>query len=240
MDLAEKISDWIRQQVTAAGKKGVVVGLSGGIDSAVVGVLAKKAMRDNVIGLILPCGNDAMDEELAAKLADRFRIKTQTADLYDIYTRLCAHFTGGTAVARANLKPRLRMMALYYFANTLDYLVAGTGNKSELIIGYFTKYGDGGCDILPLAGLLKTEVRKLAKDLHIPGEIIKRPPSAGLWEGQTDEDEIGISYKELDSCLIALEKGKRTDSKNRNLAKVKLMVKNSQHKRKKIPIFQKT
>lgn len=157
MDLAEKIKDWTRQHVWATGKKGIVFGLSGGIVSAVVAVLAKKALKDNVTGLILPCGDDAMDEELAVKLANKLRIKTQKVVLSDIYTRLCAIFPGGTTVACVNLKPRLRMMAPYCFANTLDYLVAGTGNKSELMIGYFTKHGGGGYDILPLGGLLKTE-----------------------------------------------------------------------------------
>ena len=113
----------------------------------------------------------------------------------------------GNDLAKANLKPRLRMMILYYFANSQDYLVAGTGNKSELCVGYFTKYGDGGVDILPLGGLLKTEVRKLAKELGIPKEIIDRTPSAGLWKDQTDEGEMGMSYEDLDFCLEAIEKG---------------------------------
>jgi NAD+ synthase len=104
-------------------------------------------------------------------------------------------------LAIANLKPRLRMLTLYYFANKLNYLVVGTGNKSELTMGYFTKYGDGGVDILPLGDLLKSEVKQLAVELNVPHEIINKAPSAGLWAGQTDEGEMGITYAELDKIL---------------------------------------
>jgi len=107
------------------------------------------------------------------------------------------------------------------------------------MIGYFTKYGDGGCDILPLGGLLKTEVRRLAVELQIPQDIIKRLPTAGLWEGQTDEGEIGISYKELDTCLDAFEHGRKPKINDENLEKIKTMIKSSRHKRNKIPIFEK-
>jgi len=150
--------------------------------------------------------------------------------LSDIYSE-------GSDIAKANLKPRLRMTALYYFANTLDYLVAGTGNKSELCVGYFTKYGDGGVDILPLGGLLKTEVRKLAKDLEIPKEIIDRSPSAGLWHNQTDEADMGITYEELDKNIKLLEKKQIESTEEREILKVKRMIKDSQHKRLKVPIF---
>jgi NAD+ synthase len=114
------------------------------------------------------------------------------------------------SLATANLKPRLRMATLYYYANKLNYLVIGTGNRSELAMGYFTKYGDGGVDLLPLGNLLKTKVRELAKELKVPQEIIDRPPSAGLWHGQTDEGEMGISYAELDNILCGNLKGINT------------------------------
>jgi NAD+ synthase len=239
MKLANSMSDWIKERVRKANKKGIIVGLSGGIDSAVTAVLSKRALGDNVLGLILPCESHTKDEELALKVARKFNIRVKKTDLTDAYRKICCTFSGAKRVAKANLKPRLRMMTLYYLANSLNYLVAGTGNKSELMIGYFTKYGDGGCDILPLGGLLKTEVRKLAEELRIPAEIIQRAPTAGLWEGQTDEGEIGLSYKELDNCLQALEKGKTPKLKNKKLAKIKSMIKNSKHKRDKIPVFKK-
>jgi len=239
MKLSKEISEWIKGQVRKAHKKGIVLGLSGGIDSALTAVLSKKAMREHVIGLILPCESHPKDKELALKVARKFNIRVKEIDLKNIYKKFCEIFPDASRLARANLKPRLRMAILYTFANTLDYLVAGTGNKSELTIGYFTKYGDGGCDILPIGGLLKTDVRKMAKELCIPPEIIKRPPTAGLWEGQTDEGEIGISYKELDSCLDAFEQGRSPKIDNRNLEKIKLMIRSSKHKRNKIPTFKK-
>ncbi len=237
--VAEEISGWIKQQVIAAGKKGVAIGLSGGMDSAVTAALAAKALQGKVLGLILPCGNDTRDEELAISVAHKFSISVHRVDLYNAYNKLCENFVGTDQSSAANLKARLRMSTLYYFANILNYLVAGTINKSELMTGYFTKYGDGGCDILPLGGLLKREVRELAQNLHIPEEIIERTPGAGLWESQTEKDEIRICSEELDSCLTTLEKGSKPDSENKNLAKVELMVKNSQHKRNETPVFQK-
>lgn len=239
MNLAQDISDWIKRQVKSAGKKGIVLGLSGGIDSSVVAALSKKALGDNVLGLILPCNSNVVDEEFALKLARKFDINTKRIPLNNIFNGLISMLPEGNNIAKANLKPRLRMIVLYYFANTLDYLVAGTGNKSELSVDYFTKYGDGGCDILPLGRLLKIEVRKLAEELGVLKEIIERPPSAGLWEGQSDEDEMGICYKDLDNCLKAIEEKREYEVEAIILEKTKVMVRNSRHKREKLPVFNK-
>lgn len=239
MELSKQISNWIKQQVKKAGKKGVVIGLSGGIDSSVTAVLAKKALGDYVLGLILPCASNPRDEKIARKLTKKFDIKLQKIDLTHIYKRFEQVYPNAGYLAKANLKPRLRMVTLYYLANSLDYLVAGTGNKSELMIGYFTKYGDGGCDILPLGDLLKTEVRKLARELEIPDEIIKRTPTAGLWDGQTDEGEMGMSYRDLDRCLQAIGRGRLSKVKQQVLLKTKTMIIKSKHKRNALPIFKK-
>lgn len=237
MKLSEEIAKWIREQVQKANKTGVVLGLSGGIDSSCVAVLSKKALGSNVLGLILPCNSNTTDEELALRVARKFGIKTRRISLSNIFNGLLSMCIEGSDIAKANLKPRLRMAVLYYFANTLDYLVAGTGNKSELCVGYFTKYGDGGVDILPLGGLLKTEVRKLAEELEIPKGVIGRPPSAGLWHNQTDEDELGITYSELDRIINALQEKQIKGIETEKLLKVKRMIKDSHHKRVRIPIF---
>ncbi|NQU94608.1 MAG: NAD(+) synthase [Candidatus Omnitrophica bacterium] len=237
MKLSDEIAAWIKKQVKNAGKKGIVLGLSGGIDSACVAALSKLALGDNVLGLILPCKSNSLDAELALKTAKQFNIKTKAVTLDTLYEEVVKIDPEAKDLAKANLKPRLRMLALYYYANTLDYLVAGTGNKSELLIGYFTKYGDGGSDILPIGGLLKTEVKKLAAELRVPSEIIKRPPSAGLWEGQTDEGEIGVTYEELDKAIAAIEEKKIKDIDKATLSKVKKMMENSAHKRVCAPIF---
>ncbi len=237
MGLSKEIANWIKEQVEKANKKGVVVGLSGGVDSAAVAVLSKKALGQNVLGLLLPCKSSPQDEKLALKVAEKFDIRTEKVVLDDVFDKLVQTCIESNNMAKANLKPRLRMSILYYFANTLNYLVAGTGNKSEFLVGYFTKHGDGGVDILPLGGLLKTEVRELAKDLGIPDEIINRVPSAGLWDGQTDEGEMGITYEELDKVIKALEKGQIKDIDENSLLKVKKMMRDSEHKRAKVPIF---
>ena len=237
MKLSEEIANWIKERLEKSGKKGIVFGLSGGLDSAVLANLVKMAAGDNVLGLILPCKSNSEDRELAMKAAEGAGIETKEVPLDGVFDELVGARRNANNPAKANLKPRLRMAVLYYFANTLDYLVAGAGNKSELTIGYFTKYGDGAVDILPLGGLLKEEVRELAKKLGVPGEIIKRPPSAGLWQGQTDEAEIGLTYDELDSAIAAIEKNKTQGIDEKTLDKVKKLIEKSEHKRVKIPIF---
>lgn len=239
MKLADKITEWIKEHVHSADKKGVIFGLSGGIDSAVVAGLAKRSLGDNVLGLILPCKSSSEDEKFALSIAKKFDIKTEKVILDETYDALIRAYPEGNDLAKANLKPRLRMLTLYYFANTLDHIVAGTGNKSELMVGYFTKHGDGGVDILPLGDLLKTEVRELAKELGVPEEIIKRPPTAGLWEGQTDETELGITYDDLDRTLIAIEHKNESGVDKKMLSKVKSLIEASVHKRANLPIFKK-
>lgn len=238
MRLSEQMIKWIHSQVKDAGKKGIVLGLSGGIDSAVVAVLAVKALgRNRVLGVILPCESHSQDEKYALMLAKKFRIKTKKVLLDKVFGSFLRSLPRGNALAKVNLKPRLRMCALYYFAHALNYLVAGTGNKSELAVGYFTKHGDGGVDILPLGELLKTDVRILARELNIPEEIIKRPPSAGLWKAQTDEVEMGITYSELDNIITAIEKKSVKSIPRKKMEKVVRMMKNSDHKRAKTPVF---
>ena len=235
--LIGRIVRWIKLKIKEAGSKGGIIGLSGGIDSSVVACLAEKALGSKVLGLIMPCYNCPQDEEYALLIAKRLKIKFQRVCLDSIYDSFCQVLPSGDKVSLTNLKPRLRMAILYYFANNLNYLVLGTGNKSEIMVGYFTKYGDGAADLLPLGGLLKSEVRKLAEELKIPPAIIKRIPSAGLWEGQTDEGEMGISYERLDQTLLILEKKKKTTVCSEDQQKVQILMEKSEHKRSPIPIF---
>jgi NAD+ synthase len=228
----DKLVTWLRDYAVAAGAHGYTVGLSGGIDSACTAVLCQRAMGDHLLGVLMPCHSSPQDAEMASLLADTFGIQAVTVPLESTYDALLGALPTGTSpLAQANIKPRLRMTTLYALAQTHDYLVAGTGNRSELEVGYFTKYGDGGVDVEPLAELYKVQVRQLARDLGIPQPIIDRPPSAGLWEGQTDEEEMGITYDALDAALAAIavdETGKHDPTL---LARVEQMIASSAHKR---------
>lgn len=209
--LAEELVTWIREQVKAAGGKGVVVGMSGGLDSSVVAVLCQRAFSQNTLGVMMSCYSQPEDKAHALAVATKFSIPTTEVVLDDIFSVLLQALPGYQAdlelsrLAQANLKVRLRMLTLYYIANQLRYMVAGSSNRSEISVGYFTKYGDGGVDIMPLGNLVKGQVRELASFLGIPQPIIEKPPSAGLWKGQTDEGELGFSYDELDRFLLTGE-----------------------------------
>ena len=233
----EQVVKWLREKVEESGAKGLVSGLSGGIDSACVAVLSHKAFEQNHLALFLDCESSERDREDAKKVARKFDLKLEEVNLTPVYKKLLEILPKGTPLAKANLKPRLRMITLYYFANSLNYLVVGTGNKSELKVGYFTKYGDGGVDLLPLGDLYKSQVRELAYYLGIPEEVIKKPPSAGLWAGQTDEEEMGISYEELDEILASLDKGVIEGLDSEKVKKVRSMMEASQHKLELPPIF---
>ncbi|MBM3154582.1 MAG: NAD(+) synthase [Chloroflexi bacterium] len=229
--LARKITSWIKDTVSAAGGKGVVVGLSGGVDSAVVAVLCKRAFADSTLGVIMPCHSDETDRGHAELFAKKFGIPVEVVILDDVYDSLLralpvsGYDEATRRLAEANIKPRLRMITLYYFANRLNYMVVGTSNRSELAVGYFTKYGDGGSDLVPLGSLVKQQVRDLAAYLDVPQEIIDKPPSGGLWWGQTDEGEMGLTYGELDRYLLT---GEAQESVKR---KIDSMMQESAHKR---------
>ncbi len=204
----ERLSEWIRAHVAEAGRTAAVVGLSGGIDSATVAALAKRALGDEVYGVIMPCESDPADAEDARVAAEALGVSYRVVDLgpaFQVLREQLALPPNMPRLAIANLKPRLRMITLYAEAAWRNALVLGTGNRSELEIGYFTKYGDGGVDLLPIGGFLKHEVRALARELGVPARIVDRQPSAGLWEGQTDESEMGMTYQELDAYLASGE-----------------------------------
>jgi NAD+ synthase len=214
-DRASKIAAWLHERMHAAGARGFVVGLSGGIDSAVVVRLCQMAVHSHILGVLLPCYSQPQDEEDAHLVAKAFGIPTVRVPLerpYDaLQESLHAAIKGlphevhvvdiKQQLPEANIKPRLRMSTLYFIANSLNYLVVGTGNRSEITLGYYTKYGDGGVDLLPIGGLLKSEVRQLAREIGVPAAVIDKAPSAGLWIGQTDEAEMGFTYDALEKYL---------------------------------------
>jgi NAD+ synthase len=221
MARAEQIADWLRERARAAGADGFVFGLSGGIDSAVVARLCQMATPGHVLGVMLPCYSQAQDEQDALLVANEFKIPAVKVDLSQTFDALSSALDNALTeqhpkytvnvvdikqrLPRANIKPRLRMTSLYYAGNALNYLVAGTGNRSEITLGYYTKYGDGGVDVLPIGDLLKSEVRALAREIGVPEPVITKPPTAGLWPGQTDEAEMGFSYETLEDYLNGKE-----------------------------------
>lgn len=235
--LAGRISIWIKSRVDAAKADGVVFGLSGGIDSAVAAILAKMAVGRKALGLLLPCHSSPESAEHAILVARMFSIDTVTVDLTSVHDEMVRQLPEGEGMALVNIRPRLRMTVLYYYANLYNKLVLGTSNKTEMMIGYFTKWGDGGSDILPIAGLYKTQIRKLAQEIDMPKEILDKPPTADLWAGQTDEQELGLKYDELDAILPAIESGKVGGLDPDKVAKVKRLITLSEHKRKFAPVF---
>lgn len=218
--------------------------MSGGIDSSLTTVLAVKALgNQQVFGLILPDSSvtPKTDTKNAIDLAKSLRIKYKVVELNKIKKQI-VNGLPKNKMARANLLVRLRMLLLYYYATVMNRLVLGTGDKSEMMLGYFTKYGDGGADLFPIADLYKTEVRSLAQYLGIPATIIDKKSSARLWKGQTTEGEIGIKYEEIDKILEQIEDGSihltsTSDKLNENnVSKIKSMLEKNEHKQDMPPI----
>jgi NAD+ synthase len=244
----DRLVQWLERQLAVSNARGFVVGLSGGVDSAVVARLCQLARDQDTLCVLLPCHSDPQDEADATLVADHFRLPTVRVDLarpYDALLEAGREALGAlhrseehppddlrARLPIANVKPRLRMTTLYFVANSFNYLVAGTGNRSELAIGYFTKYGDGGVDLLPIGHLVKSQVRALARELGVPERVIEKPPSAGLWLGQTDEEEMGFTYADLERYL---QEGPQSVAPAVAL-KIERLARASEHKRKALPV----
>ncbi len=243
------IQDFIKTRVTEASVNGVVMGLSGGIDSAVVVTLATKALGAKKVFPIFLRNSNSLETDIKdiKILCKQLNLKLNQFDIQNVIDQLAVTIDEkevSSELAWMNVKPRLLQTYLYFFANKKEYLVCGAGNKSELMIGYFTKYGDGGVDILPIGDVYKTHVFQLAKHLKLPKSFLNKPPSAGLSEGQTDEAEIGMSYAELDSILYGLELfqteeqiHEHTKISLSDIKKIRRMIYRSEHKRRGPIIF---
>jgi len=206
-----RIKRFIRDYVDKCGAEGVVLGVSGGLDSCITAALASLSLGGRkVLGIVMPEEEtyNATDIQHAKLLAKKFGFDLQIVDIsstlkacfqslpiYDATDKLC----------KGNVKARIRMVCLYYYANKLHRLVCGTSDKSETMMGYFTKWGDGAADISPIMDLYKTQVRQLALHIGVPAEIVAKPPSPGLWSSQLAEEELGIKYETLDLILFGLE-----------------------------------
>jgi len=243
-----KITSFIRNIFRDSKAKGIVVGLSGGIDSSTTAALCTRAVgKENVIGFILPCYSEESDQDDALLLIKYLGIQYKIIDvskIYDTYLELVLEAQDVKELAKANLKPRIRMSTLYFFANQMNYLVAGTTNKSEQLLGYFTKYGDVA-DFYAIKHLYKKYVRLIAQFLRIPPKIIQRTSTAGLWEGQTTEGEISeqlgfsITYKELDDMLEHLEK-QDFDTSDESYQRLFALVQKNTHKSQLAPALEGT
>ena len=239
---ADVIKSFISFRVNEAKAKGVVIGLSGGLDSAVTTKMCVEALgKEKVFCFLLPTENTPKeDTEDALEFAKSLGVKYRIIDISGIVKKIASTIHNKMKKKEmGNIHARTRMIVLYYFANKNNYLGVGSGNKTELLMGYFTKYGDGACDIMPLGDLYKTHVRELAKHLKIPEKIINKTPRAGLWKGQTDESELGIKYEILDQILYGMEKGLKNNEIVKSVGveisevkRIKNIVNSTKHKRK--------
>ena len=240
---AEKIATWIKERVEQAHRKGVVLGMSGGVDCCVTARLCQVAGVD-VHLILMPYGDDmknSRSSEHSKLLIEKFNFSYHVFDIKpavdaltirdDLFCRDVARNV--STLARANIRPRVRMTYFYQFAQLNDRFVIGTSNFSERLVGYFTKWGDGACDLNPLAKLVKHEVYTLARYLDVPPEIINKKPSAGLWDGQTDEDELGMNYAQIDAYIINGTSGNQEI--DRKIEEKRAM---SAHKLTQIPVFE--
>lgn len=232
--IASQITKFIRNEVSNRKSSGVVIGISGGIDSAVTAALAVRALgREKVFGLILPDSSvtPEIDIRHAIGLAKWLGINYKSIELKEVKIQLLRNLPKDK-LAGGNLLVRLRMTILYYYAAILNGLVLGTGDKSEIALGYFTKYGDGAADLFPIADVYKTQVRSLARYLSIPSDIINKKSSARLWKGHTAEGELGLSYDEVDLILENLKNISRIREPNlrKKIVKVKQLIHKNKHK----------
>lgn len=230
MEYLNQIQNWIKESVLNSNAKGVIIGISGGIDSALVAYLAKKAFPNNSLGILMPINLErSFDLEDGLELVQKINLNYQIIDLQKEYIELKNKLNLESNLSKGNLQARLRMSTLYAIAQEKNYLVLGTDNKAEYYLGYFTKWGDGACDLLPIVHLYKSEVFEYAKKVGIPKSILNKKPSAGLWEDQYDETELGFTYNDYEKYDKNLLEDKEL------IQKIEAQIQKTEHKRLSIP-----
>ncbi len=238
--IKNRIEKFLVNEVNQSGSKGVIFGLSGGIDSAVIAALCSNVLKEKSLALIMPDSKitPEKDTEDGIRLAKNLGIEYKMIDINSIHTEFSKSLEDDD-FALGNLKARIRASILYYYATVNKYLVLGTSDKSEFLIGYFTKYGDGAADLEPIVSIYKTQLREFAKILDVPSDVITKKSSPHLWADHTAEDELGITYEEIDSILYCLidkgislqETAKVTQIDEKSVNKVNDLYKKSEHKR---------
>ncbi len=239
--ITEKIESFLIKQIEKNCAKGVILGLSGGIDSAVLAYICKRKLKNKTLALIMPDTSITPKSETddALKIITQIGIKYKLIDINPIINKYTVQLDEPNEKAIGNLRARIRTNILYYYANTKNYLVLGSSDKSEYMIGYFTKFGDGASDITPIISLYKLQIREIAKHLGVPNNVIAKKSSPHLWKDHKAEKELGISYEEIDTILYYLfEKKQSVDQTQKNtqididiIKKIQQLHTNSEHKR---------